>query len=164
MMKRLSVLLACGLAITSLAKAAETPGDVEWAAKHAVTGSCTTPAYQEGGNALCVLYTVPAGKRLVVETVSFYVTTPAGSNWGPVAFGATSSAVNPFFFLQANAVAFTPVQGQSGTGLMQGFSTQMVKMYLAPGQILMGEFEYGSPTNTFYGDYFSFSGYLVDAN
>ena len=97
-MKRLTAFLTCALVIlvTSFAKAAETPGDIEWAAKHAVTGACSTPATQVDSDAFCILYTVPAGKRLVVEMVGYYVTTTTGAIWGPAAFGSTTNASYPF--------------------------------------------------------------------
>ena len=51
----------------------------------------------------------------------------------------------------------------TGTGILQAWSTQSVKMYLDQGQMLMGEFSYGN-SSLLYKQDFAFSGYLVDEN
>jgi hypothetical protein len=161
-MKRMTTLLAC-FAVTSTLFAslgrAETPRDIAWAANHAVNGHCSATNSLDAPTAACVMYTVPAGKRLVVETVTYLLSTLATSNvftnltFGYSQNGTTPAPENTYNF------AVNPVV-LPGNGLQWAYGTLSLRMYLDEHQSLMGSFAFSPATGV--AQEFGFSGYLVD--
>jgi hypothetical protein len=161
-MNRMTALLGCaGVASTLFATLgrADTPRDIAWAANHAVNGNCVASNSPDQPRAQCVMYTVPAGKRLVVETVTYAVSTLATSNdFTNLTFGYTQDGINPSFdniyFLTVKPVVLP------GNGYQYANDTIPLKMYLEERQSLMGTFTFSPATVAT--QRFAFSGYLVD--
>ncbi len=139
------------------AKAALTR-DIDRSSAQPVYGACQTYA-DSGGNIKCSLYTVPAGKRLVVESAGYSVSTATGSVVYEILFGPDAgypnvSLFSPNVHFVAQVLAFE-------LGSTRNFSaTQALKIYLDEGQTLVAGTSHGGSAN--YLEYFKFSGYLVD--
>ena len=132
--------------------------DVDRPTAQPVNGACTTAA--DGfGSIKCALYSVPAGKRLVVETVSYKMTTASGTAVYFVTFGQDAGFANlPFGY--PNIYNLTPVftyefaSGRTYTG------AQALQMYIDENQTFAAGGARGGTVN--YVNTFAFSGYLVD--
>jgi hypothetical protein len=153
--------LAIGIGVagsaTAQVKAAQVR-DVDRAAAQPVDGHCS--GFSSGDNLTkCSLYTVPAGKRLVVETFSFHVDSDSTQSvyrlllgkdtpqYGNILFGPGVYAISPG----------TPVI-ISGSKVYVGL--QPLRFYMEEGDSLVAEVDYTGGSN--YVQNFGFSGYLVD--
>jgi hypothetical protein len=116
--------------------------------------------------ASCDLYTVPAGKRLIVETVNWQIVTLTSATVVRTIFGQGSQGV-PNVIFGANTVNVpTPrtFSGtfDSGTAFFAYDGTQQVKLYLDEGAILRFSTYMSSTANGGFGPDASFSGVLVN--
>jgi hypothetical protein len=131
--------------------------DVDRGAAQPVNGACSASFATSVGT--CILYTVPVGKRLVVETVSYSVALAAGQSLGSILFGLNTAL--PYF-----QVGSPNLYGVSTNPYFNGVTTvysatQPLRIYLDEGQgFTAGGTVNGGGSN--YEQDFSFSGYLVD--
>lgn len=131
--------------------------DVDRGAAQPVNGACSASFGDSVGN--CILYTVPAGKRLVVETVSYSVVVEPGQNLVSILFGLNTPL--PYF-----QVGSPNLYGVSTSPYFNGAAfiysaTQPLRIYLDEGQSFTGGGSVNSSGSSYEQD-FSFSGYLVD--
>jgi hypothetical protein len=155
--------LLMGLGVAGNATAQARPAvirDVDRPTAQPVSGHCMadSPA-NHPGMAKCVLYTVPAGKRLVVETVSFGLVTAAAEDVSEVVFGKNHTEVVNILFA-AGAYAVSPGTPFISTTTKRYSGSQQLRFYLEEDEGLAGQVYYtGGPS---YMQDFGFSGYLVD--
>jgi hypothetical protein len=139
------------------AKAALTR-DVDRATAQPATGACS--AFSNGiGTLKCALYTVPAGKRLVVETVSYRMTTASGTPIYFVNFGEDVGFAD-LPFGTPNIFNVAPVFAYASGGDTTYTGTQALRMYVDENKVFAAGGSRGGSVN--YEQRFSFSGYLVD--
>lgn len=155
-----ALVLGLGLAAPAHAqvKAALTR-DVDRPTAQPVNGNCSTFP-NTAGVIKCALYTVPAGKRLVVETVGYEGTVSSGYSLYRVLFGQDGGY--PIVYLgQANVFPVTPVLAYD-TGTVRTYSAaQSLNISLDENQVLVGGMDRSDFVSK-YLEFFSFSGYLVD--
>ena len=133
--------------------------DAENPARGAVQGACLMSWTNSGGANQCVLMTVPANKRVVVEhtSASCYAqgTELIRSAWIETALaGAPQSTIGTYL-----------VMTDQGTTVDGHFSatSQSMRAYGDPGSTVKAAAWFnGNPTDSNQGCYFSFSGHLVD--
>lgn len=109
----------------------------------------------------CKLYTVPAGKRLVVETVSYQVTFDATQFLYSLAFGTDDTSTQYLRISAPNVFVVAPGPPTVFGGNKYYSASQSLRFYIDEGQVLAAGMEHG-PSNTNYSHIFAFSGYLVD--
>jgi hypothetical protein len=110
----------------------------------------------------CLLYEVPDGKRLVVESVSWQISTaPSASLFSLVIGGNDGSSTNALFGAKAHAVATTRTYADNLVARYTG--TQAMKMYLdGPLRVIASTITMG-PMVGFFGNHeVAIAGYLVD--
>ena len=161
-----SVALACsaGIALLALASTAGAQPkaalvrDVDRSSSQPVHGYCVAPS--SGGAAKCTLLTVPAGKRLVVETVTYSILGEPGKRIIDILIGdGTEFSSAPVLDFNDNVYALPPVFSNN-YGVNRYATTQPLKMVLDEGRILVGYV--GSESSLSYSQQFGFSGFLVD--
>lgn len=104
----------------------------------------------------CTLYTVPAGKRLVVETVAYFMTLDLNAQPKRLSFGRLYDEprqISPGLFPVAPVLLYTDASVRRYAG------SQALRAQFDPGEPFGVEF-YGDGNN--YLQEASFSGYLVD--
>jgi hypothetical protein len=107
----------------------------------------------------CVLYTVPAGKRLVVELVSFEAAADSSNSVYKILFGKN----NPPFgniLIGTNVFTLSPGVATVLSGTKLYFGAEALRFYLDESEQLAGQVDYTGGTN--FQQQFSFSGFLVD--
>lgn len=148
---------ACVATATAQVKAALTR-DVDRATAQPAHGVCNATS-DSFGAIKCTLYSVPAGKRLVVETVSYQMATASGTPVYSVVFGEdTGSAL--LRLGDPNVFSLTPMFAYEQGGAHVYTGTQALLMYVDENKIFAGGGVRGGMAN--YVQEFSFSGYLVD--
>jgi hypothetical protein len=113
----------------------------------------------------CQLYVVPPGKRLVVESVSYYIRLGVNGTLNVVSvlwFGYDDCPTCGNFFFNAKAVAIAPVETYSISNYRIYAGSQMTRLYLEENQSFVAQFIFTPGGGTNYPQHFSFSGYLVD--
>jgi hypothetical protein len=124
-----------------------------------VSGACNASEFDTPGYARCFLYTVPAGKRLVVEMVSYKLAREASLQVTQLLFGkAETYASNILFGAKVLAVAPQPAFDPT----LRAYSgSQAVRLYLEENETLgaIAYFQTGGPV---YEQQYGFVGYLVD--
>ncbi len=132
--------------------------DVDRPTAQPVTGACY--AASDGlGNIKCSLYSVPAGKRLVVETVSYKMVTASSTSAYFINFGEDAGFAN-LSFGYPNVFNVTPSFAYEQGGARVYTATQALQMYVDENKTLAAGGVRGGGAN--YLNTFSFSGYLVD--
>lgn len=132
--------------------------DVDRPSAQPVNGTCTT-ASDTVGAIKCALYSVPAGKRLVVETVSYKMATASGSAVYFVTYGQDAGFASlPFGY--PNILSVTPAFAYEQAGARIYTGAQALQMYIDENQSFAAGGSRGGTAN--YVQSFSFSGYLVD--
>ena len=107
----------------------------------------------------CDLYTVPAGKRLVVELFSFRLASDnAGSNEPYVVVLGRSTVI--FCFNCSDFYAFSPGTGHAGPTVTLWSDTRPVRFYLDENQTLSVTVSHNGSNS--WGQAFTFSGFLVN--
>jgi len=153
-------ILAAAAAISIPASAQVKPAlvrDVDRASAQPVRGNCQAFAQPGGSDAKCVLYAVPAGKRLFVESVSYKVFT--GGTINDLVFGEDSPMFSNIIFGPAvYEITLPAAVNYSSVKMVAG--SQNISFYIEEGQSLAANFSYsGGPS---YQQIFGFSGHLVD--
>ena len=118
-----------------------------------VTGYCQAGLSQLG----CTLFTVPTGKRLVVETVSYFLTISLQNQVTRLSFGKKWDdplSVAPGLFAVNPSLQYAEADFKRYAG------SQAIRFYIDQGQALNAQF--GSNGGQNYLQEVSFSGYLVD--
>jgi hypothetical protein len=124
--------------------------DVKQAAIQPVSGECSAIYGTVSNTKQCTLYTVPAGKRLVVETVVYEVAIENGGF--PYAVTYLGSAGSAFY-------SFAPtLVGNDGVNHYANASP--TRFYLSAGETLSVYTQFSAAT--ILGQRFCFSGYLVN--
>lgn len=124
--------------------------DVDHAALQPVSGECDAVYGTVTNLKQCALYTVPAGKRLVVETVMYQLSIDTGA----FPYGAT-------FGNTAGVATFTFAPTLVGNdGINHYANTVATRFYLGAGETLSVFAQFSAPT--IYGQRFAFSGYLLN--
>ena len=118
---------------------------------------------QQGSWTKCLLFNVPALKRLVVETVSYAVQVPASGFPSDLVFGKNAGPGNHLFFLEGsdpNMFTYTPVLTgvDRGTNVYRG--TYLTRFYIEENQVLAAGVAFTAVAIN--NQSFAFSGYLVD--
>jgi hypothetical protein len=133
--------------------------DVDRGAAQPVNGTCTAAYYVNNvGAGKCVLFTVPAGKRLVVETVSYYVNVDPSLPLLNIVFGLNTPSAN---ILPGSPNTYTVSTTPTNNGVSLYYSaSQALHIYIDEAQSLAAAFQDSGGAN--YDQTFSFSGYLVD--
>jgi len=155
----IAVVLAAGIAGHASAQArAALTRDIDRATAQPVNGSCLASGVNPGLTK-CILYTVPSGKRLVVELVSFLLASDTNQSITQILVGKSDpNAVNILIGTGVYELAVPTPIAQSATSLYAG--TQSLRFYMDEGDLLAGQMYYTGGSN--YQQAFSFSGYLVD--
>jgi hypothetical protein len=164
-------LLACSAALAlpalSVAQKLTTPIDVtvvnpitrpvptvDRSAAQPVTGYCQAGILNP---TRCTLYTVPSGKRLVVETVSYFMTMELNAQPQRLSFG---KRYDEPLVIAPGLFPVTPVLLYTDATVRRYAGSQALRFYLDQGEALGAEF-YGSGPNNYVQEA-AFSGYLVD--
>ena len=125
--------------------------DVDQAALQPVSGACAAVYGTTTNLKQCTLYTFPAGKRLVVETVVYQLAVEPASAFP---YGVT-------FVSNAGEAAFTFAPTFVGNdGINHYANAVATRFYLGAGETLSVSVQFSS--STIDGQRFSFSGSLVD--
>lgn len=130
--------------------------DVDRGTAQPVNGACSASFADSVGT--CILFTVPAGKRLVVETVSYSVALTPSQYLTSILFGLNTAL--PYFQVGSPnlyAVSTTPYFN-GGANVYS--ASQPLRIYLDQGQAFVAGGSVTGSSN--YEQDFSFSGYLVD--
>ena len=124
-----------------------------------VNGSCQATTH--GGATSCIAYTVPVGKRLVVETISYqFVGDSAHQPWRLIT-GQGNQYVKLDPLNDLNIFLSSPGQPSDvAGGFKVWLGTHAVKIYLDEGKTLQGQADFNTPTLDF-PNIFMFSGYLT---
>ncbi len=157
-----SVVLAASVAIANVffvmpvlaqSRAALTR-DIDRPAAQPVHGLC-----QSQYGTPCVLYTVPAGKRLVVQTVSYYVLTSDAAAVELISFGAYANDLR--YANVDNSYAVTPALTTNAFGprFLSWAGSQALTAYFEQGEAFAAALFSRTGSTT---ERYSFSGYLVD--
>jgi hypothetical protein len=126
-----------------------------------VSGSCDALSFVGfSGPAKCHLYTVPVGKRLIVETVSYHLVTDAGENITELIFGSTDQLDTIAMVFGSNTFDLIPVWIYSDQIKKYYRGSQALRFYVEASQSLAGQITFSGGSNLL--QKFSFSGYLVD--
>lgn len=133
--------------------------DVDRPTLQPVNGACGG-FIDNNGVIKCLLFTVPAGKRLVVETVSYSATTQAGTPVYQVVFGQNDPSAANLFYSSTNTYAVNPAYAYENGGARVYSATQALRIYIDENQSLAAGDSHGGNAN--YQQLFTFSGYLVD--
>ena len=148
-------------AVASSASAQPKPAltrDIDRPGGQPVHGYCVAPSFSGAGK--CTLLTVPPGKRLVVETVSYQLFVEAGKRIINIAIGdGTDFASFPSLLISDNVYSLTPVFSND-YGIYRYSTSQPLKFYLEEGRILVAYV--ATEGSAVYSQQFSFSGFLVD--
>jgi hypothetical protein len=120
-----------------------------------VSGVCT---YFPTIDSKCDLYTVPAGKRLVIELVSYRLASPTNMQAVGATFGESFGVV---CFGCGDEYAFPAGTGVEAFGANLWRDTRAVRFYLNENQTLSASGAFSSGSNSF-GQMFTFSGFLVN--
>jgi hypothetical protein len=127
--------------------------DVDRATAQPVHSACTTQSQVVP----CTLYTVPAGKRLIVETVSYYVTAfDVNAIVTEICFGK-DCGVSVSLAQQSYDVAV--VQNPRGLDRFSYAATQPLRAYFEEAEVFGALYSAGHYNSI---GTFRFSGYLVD--
>lgn len=126
--------------------------DVDRSSAQPVSGVCKAAV-------ACALYKVPAGKRLVVETVGYHLTTASGSVVYLIAFGTDNGTGGPVFDAP-NSSTVAPALAYDRDGYRVYSGSQNLTMHFDEHQGLAAFSTQSS--NYKYEQIFRFSGYLVD--
>jgi hypothetical protein len=149
--------LSCMFVSPAHAQKAALTRDIDRPSAQPVNGTCQ--ASTQFGSIKCNLYTVPAGKRLVVETVSYRATAPGSSSIGQVLFGQDAGYSNLILGLP-NTYLISPSLIITDGGIKVYGGTQALVAYIDEGKTLAAGVIVIGATN--YIQDFVFSGYLVD--
>lgn len=124
--------------------------DVDRAAQQPVSNECSAIYGTVTNLKQCTLYTVPAGKRLVVETVMYQLAIESGGFPYGATFGSSAGVA---------AFAFAPAfVGNDGAN--HYVNTVPARFYLGAGESLNAYAQFSAAT--IFGQRFAFSGYLVN--
>lgn len=136
-----------------------------------VNGYCyayTTPSF---GSLKCTLYSVPAHKRLVVETVSYSGRFHPGKSPSQVVFGLNNPNVSVVYFPASaapgtpeysNTYAVTPGFVSENAGFRNFGGSQPLRIHIDENQSLAASAFEDDSSNNDQPQYFAFSGYLID--
>ncbi|CAN5432308.1 hypothetical protein BH11PSE9_BH11PSE9_17170 [soil metagenome] len=148
--------------VRAQAKAALTR-DVDRPSAQPVSAFCSAAS-----NMKCILYTVPAGKRLVVETVSYAVEAQNGGIVRNVVFGQDdtrfflSPGIGPNVYALTPAFTYLDVYSNPGAPSPRKYAaTQPLRAYLDENQVFAAVTYVAEAPVTNY-QVFTFSGYLVE--
>ena len=143
--------------------------DVDRSTLQPVNGYCYSYTSGNFGPLKCTLYSVPAGKRLVVETVSYSGRFHPGKAPNQIVFGLNNPNLGVVIFpagaapgtpIYSNTYSVIPMLAYEGDYRYFGLA-QTLRMYIDESQSFAASaFEDGS--NNEQPQYFAFSGYLVD--
>ena len=139
--------------VTVVNKLTQPVPTVDRSSANPVSGYCQAALSQLG----CVLYTVPTGKRLVVETVSYFLTVSLQNQVSRLSYGRRYDdplSVAPGLY------AVNPTLQYSDTDIKRYAGSQALRFYVDQGETLNAQF--GSTGGQNYLQEVSFSGYLVD--
>jgi hypothetical protein len=131
--------------------------DVDRGTAQPVNGACSASFAAAVGT--CILYTVPSGKRLVVETVSYNVSIPPGQSLGSILFGLNTAL--PYFQLGSPNLYAVSTNPYFNGATNAYTASQPLRIYLDEGQAFVAGGSVNGGGNNYEQD-FSFSGYLVD--
>jgi len=121
-----------------------------------VSGACSY--FPSNGDAKCDLYTVPAGKRLVVELISYRLASPTTMQAVGASFGESSVVV---CFGCPDVYVFPAGMTVEAFNANLWRDTRAVRFYLNENQTLSASGAFSSGSNNF-GQAFTFSGFLVN--
>ncbi|HWC98429.1 MAG TPA: hypothetical protein VG456_16835 [Candidatus Sulfopaludibacter sp.] len=135
-----------------------------------VTQSVTQPvqinmsATASGGYTNIVMYTVPAGKRLVVEHFSSEAAIASTATIQRYALATTTNPQGSSNFVHFVSPGTVLVCSACYTGQSETIASQPIRMYVEPGQYLVANASYNGAVgpNAFIA--FAISGYLINAN
>ena len=121
-----------------------------------VNGGCTAAAIALLNVAHCDMYTVPAGKRLVVEMFSYWLISDA-SNAAPfrVAVGLDTG----YAIIASNVLWFAPAYSAHYSGGTSYADTRAIRLYFDEGQKVQAEADFSDAN--IYDQSFHFSGFLT---
>lgn len=131
--------------------------DVDRGTAQPVNGACSASFAAAVGT--CILYTVPSGKRLVVETVSYSVVLASGQYLGSILFGLQTAL--PYFQVGSPNLYGVSTAPYFNGGAFVYSATQPLRIYLDEGQGFVAGGSVNGGANNYEQD-FSFSGFLVD--
>lgn len=125
-----------------------------------VNGYCQQSAISTPGWAKCALYTVPIGKRLVVEVVSYKIALDPTLQVTQLMFGQDACPGCSNMLFGSNVRQINPIQIFS-TGFRSYAGSEMTRIYLEENASFaaIAYFQSGGPN---YVQEFNFSGYVVD--
>ncbi|MDE2370793.1 MAG: hypothetical protein KGN16_17625 [Burkholderiales bacterium] len=159
----LAVVAGLAVAAPALAQRAALVRDIDRPAAQPVGAMCQT--YFSAIQVTCKLLTVPAGKRLVVESVTWHVPTIAGQQPSKVAFGLVPLDGHVNFvpgYDQAYFASINPFPTNfSGSTLLYAGS-QALRFYADEGRTVRVELDGPAAAAAGYEAGFGLSGYLVD--
>ena len=153
-----ALILGCVLPCAVQAQKPALVRDVDRGSAQPVSGGCSGFAALSGITK-CVLYTVPAGKRLVVELVSFEAAADGSNSVYKILVGKN----NPPFgniLIGTNVFTLSPGVATVISTTKLYFGSQTLRFYLDENEQLAGQVNFTGGTN--FQQLFSFSGYLVD--
>jgi hypothetical protein len=120
-----------------------------------VSGTCSDTV----GSKLCVLYTVPAGKRLVVQQISYHVVADPSAPAFLIIFGRLHSNTI-FLCFGCDTMAFSPLFSAALSTTYRYADTRLVRYYVDEGDSFIGQLGFNGANN--FAQTISFSGSLVD--
>jgi len=132
------------------------------------TVTVNQPVQAEGGGALAgpanfVIYTVPAGKRLVVEHFSSEVGVASTTTVNRFGLGITNpSSPGSFRFSHFIPPAFSSPCGTCVPNQVEVVTSQPVRLYVEAGEALVVNVTFSGPVGPDAFGFFSATGYLID--
>ena len=157
--------LAAAVAVAFLNVAFATPAqaqvkaaltrDVDRPTAQPVNGKCSL----DMGVDKCTLYTVPSGKRLVVEQVAYSVAVRTGGPIYELAFGLDTPLSTRVSIYNPNSFPVTPALQYDYLNVRTYSGSQALKIYLDENQVLAASVSLAPQP---YVPVFAFTGYLVD--
>jgi len=134
--------------------------DVDRPTAQPVNGTCSS--YRVSGSIKCNLYRVPAGKRLVVETVFYNVSVAPGASIYALVYGEDTGSTDLTYLGNPNVFGLAPTPGYNFAGRFQTYTaTQPLKLYVDENHFFAAAGAHASASNDFLWT-FGFSGYVVD--
>lgn len=127
-----------------------------------VNGYCQSSAPTGYSVVRCPLYTVPAGKRLIVESVSWRLIQSFNNTWSDLIFGLDTAEGTPTvnFLPSARTVFIQHLQTSTdGTTVSMSEGTQSVKLVYEAGEVFSSQYTYGGSGPDYY-QITSFQGHL----
>jgi hypothetical protein len=141
------------------------PVTITQPALEVASGYCNRGAIN--GVVRCPLYTVPAGKRLIVDQVSYYVTHDIGVSTDELIYGLDNSAGDYMFWPSARTVYIhhptsvtrSTVNGYGNSPVEIADGTQSIQLVFEAGETFSAQYTHSSNSN--WVQTFMFQGHLI---